>query len=61
MKPRRSTIVAVLAATLAAAIVSAYITPPWDIYSMLIAAVGAAAVVLVAAVRFQASHQPEGK
>jgi hypothetical protein len=60
MKPRRSTVVAVLAATLAAAIASAYINPPWDIYSMLIAAVGAAAFVLVTVVRFQASPHPEG-
>jgi hypothetical protein len=60
MKPRPSTLLAVVAATIAAAIASAYITPPWDMYSTLFAAVGTTAFVLLMAVRFQTSHHPEG-
>ena len=60
MRPRPATIVGVLAATIAAAVASVYIPPPWEIYSIVLSALGAAAFILSMTVRFQTGHRRAG-
>lgn len=57
MLHRASTRGAVLVATIAAAVASIYITPPWDMFCTVLAAAGAATSMLLLAIRFEVSRR----
>ena len=54
---RTSTLAAVVTATVAAAVGSAYITPPWDMLLTVLARIGGVTSILFMAVRFQENRR----